>query len=358
MGEVSAIGLAALALGTSAASLVLTGLASRVLRRRGVLDRPNPRSSHTRPTPRGGGLAVMAALALGWLAAAALRDLSDSMTLGLGGGAAATVLGIGLALAVVSWLDDLRDLPLAFRLAVQGLAVAAGVSLLPEQGLVLGGLVPLWADRGLAALAWLWFVNLYNFMDGIDGLSAVETVSIGIGVAAVALLADARPALAAEAIVVAGAMLGFLWWNRPPARIFLGDVGSIPLGYLVGWLLLSLAAAGQWAAAALLPAYYLADATVTLLRRLARGAPVWRAHAEHHYQHAARAVGHGPVVGAVAITDVGLVALAVLTVAAPRGTAAWLILGAAFAAALLWYLARRMPSPQSVPRHRGDDRAG
>ncbi len=344
----------ALGLGALFVSFALTGLALIVLRRRGILDHPNPRSSHTRPTPRGGGLAVMATVALGWLAVTALAERADGSALDRGGPAATTVLGIGLVLALLSWLDDLKDLPLGFRLGVQGLAVAAGVVMLPNEGLVFGGLVPLWADRTLAAFAWIWFVNLYNFMDGIDGLSAVETASIGIGLCLVVILVDGDSGLAAEALVVAAAMLGFLWWNRPPARIFLGDVGSVPLGFLVGWLLLSLAAAGQWAAAALLPAYYLADATMTLLLRLGRGAPVWRAHAEHFYQHAARAVGHARVAGVVAALDLGLVALAVLCAVVPVATAAWLVLGAALTAALLWYLARRKPSPH-LP---GEDHAG
>ena len=346
--------LLALGLGALVVSFALSGLALSLLRRRGVLDHPNPRSSHTRPTPRGGGLAVMATVALGWLAVAALPDFADASALDRDGPAVTTVLGIGLVLALVSWLDDLKDLPLAFRLGVQGLAVAAGVAVLPNDGLVFGGLVPLWADRALAALVWLWFVNLYNFMDGIDGLSAVETGSIGLGVCLVVILVGGDPGLAADALVVAAAMLGFLWWNWPPARIFLGDVGSVPLGFLVGWLLLSLASSGQWAAAALLPAYYLADATVTLLRRLGRGAPVWRAHAEHFYQRAARAVGHARVSGAVAGLNLGLVALAVLSAVVPRATAAWLVLGAALTAALLWYLARRKPSPH-LP---GEDHAG
>jgi hypothetical protein len=122
--------------------------------------------------------------------------------------------------------------------------------------------------------------------------------------------------------------------------------------------LLSLAASGQWAAAALLPAYYLGDATVTLLRRLGRGAPVWRAHAEHFYQHAARAIGHARVVGAIALVDLGLVALAVLSAAVPRAVAAWLALGVALTAALLWYLAVREPRPQRAPHHPGEDNAG
>ncbi len=352
------LSLLALGLAAFVVSAVLTRLVLHLLLRQGVLDHPNPRSSHSWPRPRGGGLAVMATVALGWLAAPALLDLFAAPALDLGARPAMTILGIGLALALLSWLDDLKDLPLAFRLGVQTLAVAAGVAALPQEGLVFGGLLPLWTDRALAGIAWLWFVNLYNFMDGIDGLRAVETASIGIGVCLVAVLTDIEPGVAADALVVAAAMLGFLWWNRPPARIFLGDVGSVPLGYLVGWLLLSLAAAGQWAAAALLPAYYLADASVTLLRRLTRGVPVWRAHAEHFYQHAARAVGHARVLGAVTLVDICLVALAVLTALAPRQTVAWLVLGLALAAAMLWYLARRKPSPQRASHHPGEDHAG
>ena len=350
--------LAALGLGALVVSFALTALALRVLRRGGILDHPNPRSSHARPTPRGGGLAVMATVALGWILVASLPDFTALAALDLGARPAPLVLGFALALALLSWLDDLADLALALRLGAQVLAVAAGLTLLPDEGLVLGGVVPLWADRALAGVAWLWFVNLYNFMDGIDGLSGVETAAIGLGVCVVVLVAGADPALAAEALVLGAAMLGFLWWNRPPARIFLGDVGSIPLGYLVGWLLLSLAASGQWAAAALLPAYYLGDATVTLLRRLGRGAPVWRAHAEHFYQHAARAIGHARVVGAIALVDLGLVALAVLSAAVPRAGAAWLALGVALTAALLWYLAVREPRPQHAPHHPGEDNAG
>jgi UDP-N-acetylmuramyl pentapeptide phosphotransferase/UDP-N-acetylglucosamine-1-phosphate transferase len=114
-------------------------------------------------------------------------------------------------------------------------------------------------------LLWVWFLNLFNFMDGIDGIDASEAAAIGLGLM---LVADADPSIAAPAAVIAAAALGFLVWNWAPARIFLGDVGSVPLGYLLGFLLYELALRGSWQAALILPAYFLADATLTLLRRL------------------------------------------------------------------------------------------
>ena len=195
------------------------------------------------------------------------------------------MLGAAL-LALVSFADDVRHLPPLARLGAQAAAVALGLSFLPGTGPVFQGLLPAWLDLVLAALLWVWFVNLYNFMDGIDGLAGVETACIGLGLALLALFH--REAAGAGQLglgLAAGvAALGFLKWNWHPARIFLGDVGSVPLGYLLGWLLLATASAGFWKAALLLPAYHLADATFTLARRAIRGARVWEAHREHLYQ--------------------------------------------------------------------------
>jgi UDP-N-acetylmuramyl pentapeptide phosphotransferase/UDP-N-acetylglucosamine-1-phosphate transferase len=142
-------------------------------------------------------------------------------------------------------------------------------------------------------------------------------------------------------LTLAAAAIGFLRWNWHPARIFLGDVGSVPLGYLLGWLLLAAATSGHWVPALLLPLYYLADATLTLLARVARRERVWQPHRSHFYQGAARAMGsHAPVAGAVLAADLGLVALAIAAVAVP-GARIWsLILGAGLVAILLWYFAR------------------
>jgi UDP-N-acetylmuramyl pentapeptide phosphotransferase/UDP-N-acetylglucosamine-1-phosphate transferase len=314
----------------------LTRLALWWLAEKGLVDTPNVRSSHAAPTPRGGGLAVVVAIAAAWLWGVATSALIVPEIL--------IVLGLGLALAAVSFVDDLRGLPVLPRLVAQAAAVAVGLWALPTEALVFQGLLGPALDRVLAALVWLWFVSLYNFMDGIDGIAGLETVAIGFGAFVVLVLAESRPDLAYVAPCLAAAALGFLWWNRHPARIFLGDVGSVPLGFWVGWLLLSLAASGQWAAALLLPLYYLADATVTLARRLARGEPVWRAHVDHYYQRAARAFGrHDLVTRAILTANLGLIALAILSTVLSAQRLAWLIVGGAMTLALLWYLATRRP---------------
>ncbi|MBM3519111.1 MAG: glycosyl transferase [Alphaproteobacteria bacterium] len=322
------------AVASGAVALVLTRALLPWLRRQ-ALDRPNPRSSHAAPTPRGGGIAVLSALALGWVVAAFA---------GAGTPAALAPLGLGLALAAFSWIDDRHGLPVVFRLAAQGGAVAAGIALLPADALVFQGLLPVAWDRIAAGALWLWFVNLYNFMDGIDGIAGCETAAIGAGAAIVAGLVPGAAALAPHGLVTAAAALGFLWWNWAPAKVFLGDVGSVGIGYLLGWLLLMLAIEGAWAAALLLPLYHLADATLTLARRALRGDALWRAHASHGYQRAARTLGHAAVSRAVLCLDLGLIALSVATRAAPALTAAALILGGVLSGTLLWYFASR-PEP-------------
>ena len=319
-------GLALALLGLSVAGL--TWLATRavlsLLVRRAILDRPNERSSHDTPTPRGGGIAVVAVLVPAWIAAALL------------GGAAVpwTALGGVLLLAAVSWRDDLKSLGILWRLGAQILAVAAGLAAI--DGLVFRGILPAWLDALAAGFLWLWFVNLYNFMDGIDGIAAVETASIGGGVALVVLGAAMGPAgAAAWGIVLAAAALGFLPWNWQRAKLFLGDVGSVPLGYLAGWLLLSLAAAGAWKAALILPLYYLADAAITLLRRLKRGEKVWQAHREHYYQRAVQGgMSHASVVKAVLA---GNLALAGLALGAETGLGTLALVMAGTVAAILLY---------------------
>jgi len=273
---------------------------------RAILDRPNARSSHAVATPRGAGLAVLATVLPAWALAAALDP----------GARWAWPLVLGaLVVGTVSWIDDRRGLSPAIRLAVQAVAVAIGVAALP--GPVFQGLLPPFADALAAGLAWLWFVNLFNFMDGIDGISGVEATVIGTGVALLAAQAG-DPALGALGLALAAAALGFLGWNWPPARVFLGDVGSVPMGYLAGGLLLALAADGAWAAAAILPLYYLADATITLVRRGLGGEPVWRAHREHFYQRAVAAgLSHRAVTLRVATAGAALAALALTAAEAP-----------------------------------------
>jgi UDP-N-acetylmuramyl pentapeptide phosphotransferase/UDP-N-acetylglucosamine-1-phosphate transferase len=326
--------LSALLAGLVAAALtwVATGALLKQLTAKHILDHPNERSSHERPTPRGGGIAVMAVILLGWLALAAL-DLTPWRLIW-------PLVGLSFGLALVSWADDLRGLSPLPRFAAQLAAVAIALSTVPL-GPQFPGSLPPWLAFGGAALAWLWFVNLFNFMDGIDGIAGVEAaaIAIGAGLVATALgLLDGTPWLAA---VVAGAALGFLLWNRPPARIFLGDVGSVPLGFVLGWLLLSLAAHGAWAAALILPAYFLADATLTLLRRSLRGEKPWQAHRQHFYQQAVQAgASHGRVSASVAVANLALLACALVSLHSLAAAIAALVVSLVIVLALLWYLRR------------------
>lgn len=310
----------------AAAALVASVAGTRVvlswLKRRQILDHPNERSSHCRPTPRGGGLAVTSAVLLAWVLAAVLGAAA--------GGWVWLAIAAAAVLMAASWLDDRINLPAAPRFITHALAVAVLLSQLPADQLVFqGGGLPLWLDRAVAGLGWLWFVNLYNFMDGIDGITGVETACLGTGIAMVALLVGAPAGAAPLALACAAAALGFLVWNWHPARIFLGDVGSVPLGFLLGGLLVQLAAAGQLAAALILPLYYLADATITLGRRALRGEKVWQAHRQHFYQRAVQGgKSHAQVSRAILACNLALIGCAVVAVT----LSAWAGLAAAVAA--------------------------
>jgi len=290
-----------------AAALALTRALVPVLRRR-ALDRPNERSSHVVPTPRGGGIAVLATALPAWAAATAF---------GWAPPASWAAIGAAGGLALLSFADDLRGLPALVRLVGQAASVALALAWLPHGGAVFQGLLPQPLDYAATAVLWVWLVNLHNFMDGIDGISASGTVCVAGGLALVALLAgEAAPIL--PAALLAAASAGFLVWNWPPARIFLGDVGSVPSGFLLGWLLLGAAGAGLWAPALILTLYELADATATLLRRVLRGARPWEAHREHYYQRAVqRGLGHAGAVRRVVAGDLLLVLCAILALRWP-----------------------------------------
>lgn len=269
------------------------------LRRRAIMDIPNERSSHSEITPRGGGIAVSGGILLGlaiWFSLA--PDVDGSLLL----------LGMAV-LAIVSWLDDRRGgLPVGLRFGIQLLAVGLVITLLPGERSVTAGLVPLWLERVVLFVAWLWFTNLFNFMDGINGITGVEMATVGIGLA---LLAVDPGVIGAPGLIVAAAGLGFLPWNWGRAKVFLGDVGSVPAGYLLGGLLVLLTLQGAWAAALILPMYYWMDATITLLRRLLRGEKIWQAHRSHFYQQGARRLGsHAAVSLRIAGLNVVLVGLA------------------------------------------------
>ncbi len=284
--------LVAIALATGLLACVTTRVVIPILARREILDRPNERSSHHVATPRGGGIAVIGSVLLAWIVLVR-TELVPSGVSGIALGA--------VFLAAVSWLDDLRGLSPVVRLLAQAAAVAIGVFALPgpQNAFYLAAIGPVW----------IWWINLFNFMDGIDGLAGSEAGAIGAGLLLFARIGVGNdPALQMLSATVIGAAAGFLVWNWSPARIFLGDVGSVPLGYVLGFLLLDLANRGWWKIALILPLYFLADATITLARRLLRGERVWQAHREHFYQQAVRrGLGHAAVVKRVIAADLMLI---------------------------------------------------
>lgn len=328
--------LVALIAGLTAALAAWAGtvLVRRALLRRDVLDRPNERSSHARPVPRGGGIAMIGVALAAWFVLAATDGSLATLW---------PLLAASLVLALLSFYDDLRNLPAGPRLAAHALAVALGSAvLLPGDALLFGGALPLVLDRLVLGLAWLWFVELTNFMDGIDGITGVETIAIGLGIALVVTVLGSG-GTAPYATALAGAAAGFLVLNWHPARIFLGDVGSVPLGYMLGGLLAWLACVeGLWWLALLLPLYYWGDATTTLAMRALRGEKVWRAHRSHAYQVAVQAgLSHAAVSGRIALLNLWLVALALATALGAVGVPAALAIGAVSVALALCYLRGR-----------------
>lgn len=289
-------------------SFVLTVVLRRYALARSLLDVPNTRSSHNEPTPRGGGMAIVVSFLLGL----PLLVLADVITwpemIGLG--------GAGALVALVGFLDDHGHIAARWRLLVHFMASFWALAWM-------GGLPPLqvfgvmfdagWLSQVLAALYLVWLLNLYNFMDGIDGLAGVEATTVCAGAAMLCL--PGVPAWGAPVLLLA-AVAGFLCWNFPPAKIFMGDAGSGFLGLMLG--LLSIQAAWVnpaffWAWLILL-GVFIVDATLTLLRRLVRRQKPYEAHRSHAYQYASRRYGaHRPITLAVgAINLLWLLPLAML----------------------------------------------
>jgi Fuc2NAc and GlcNAc transferase len=281
-------------------SAVLTGLTRRYAMSRQILDRPNERSSHSVPMPRGGGVAIVVAFLVGLL------------LMGEGVSFAATValFGAGIGVAVIGFVDDHGHIAARWRLLAHFSCAAwilywIGVPRIE----LMGSAVDLGAlGAVLAALYLVWMLNLYNFMDGIDGIAGVEALIVGVGGTVIYWLAGLPLAgdVGLPALLAATA-LGFLVWNFPPAKIFMGDAGSGFLGLMLGALSLQAAVARPvllWCWLVLL-GVFIVDATVTLIRRLLRGERVYEAHRSHAYQHASREFGaHRPVTLAVAVLNV------------------------------------------------------
>ena len=314
----------------------LVRLAAQQLTKRGVLDVPNERSSHTQPTPRGAGLVLIPCLCAAWAMSYPLTGTPIAPEF------LVAIAGVSL-LSMVSWRDDQRPISPIIRFVAQWVAVSGVLFIVPLPGLVFQGILPPAFDVVGTALLWVWFINVYNFLDGIDGITAVQTASIGLGVVFVTGLGHVDAINQAHGLMLVGASIGFLRWNWHPATIFLGDIGSIGLGFLVGWLLITIAALGHPIPALILVLYYLGDATLTLIQRAIRREKIWQAHREHFYQRAVQTgQTHAQVSAQVFILNLGLIGCACVATLYPKP---WIGLVLAFimVAMTLAHFQRRQP---------------
>lgn len=277
--------LAILTAGAAAISGLLTGSIRRIALQRGMLDVPNARSSHTQATPRGGGVAILLSSCGAFAVLSWLGFMPASTAAGLMGG--------GGLVAAIGFMDDRKPVPAGIRLLVHvGAAAWALVWMGGFPPLRLGTAVVHLGYGGdlLGILGIAWVINLFNFMDGIDGLAASEAAFVAWAGAALTLLRGPGNEAGPAALVFGAACLGFLFWNWAPARIFMGDVGSGYLGYILAVLALTASrsdpvAVWVWL---VLGGVFFVDATWTLARRAARGERVFEAHRSHGYQWLAR----------------------------------------------------------------------
>lgn len=326
-----------------------------LLTRKGILDVPRVQSSHEEPTPRGGGLVVMPVIFALWG-----FFLFSDVYIWPDKAAFAAMLVSGLMLCAVTWLDDHRvgGLRVRTRLCVQILAVVMPLIFWPtDTGRILPDFVPVLLERALMAVAWLWFLNLFNFMDGINGISGVEAICITGGLLFFTLVTSVPMPAGYEYLLVSvmAAAAGFLVWNgRKVAKVFLGDVGSIGLGYCLAWLLFVFAAQGPTVPAALVAMVYCMDASITLLKRAWQKKKIWLAHREHFFQRATvkGALTHAQCVAIIVAVNLLLTFIGWTLLQSMMRPWQGLLLGLVIAACLLrfFYMIGRRHGHKSSPR--------
>lgn len=316
--------------GVALVAVWVTFFARALLIKKGIMDIPNARSNHKYPVARGSGIALLT------VALTALCYVGWPWQ----------VVFIAGILTASFFVDDVRGLPRRVRFFLQLGAVVIGLYFMPmpfETPLYLYSMI------ALLFVSWVWFINLFNFMDGIDGITAMQTISMSIGMMLVAALTPTMPTWFVPGMaVLAAAAIGYIKWNWQPAKVFLGDSGSIPLGFLLGFSLILLALHGHYASVLLICGYYGGDATLTILKRLLRGEKIWKAHSEHAYQLAVRQRGlsHAQVVLRITALNILLNILAV--VAMSGGVYMWgsLVVGALLVLGLYFWFSSKKGSTQ------------
>lgn len=273
----------------------------------GLLASSNERSSHKGKLAFGGGAPVILITLFIWIIFLKTLNLFSLAVF------FATVI-----LAIISAIDDLKFLKAQIRIIFHIAAIFICLFFLPSNINIFPIEFPLLFDRLFAGLLWLWFINLFNFMDGIDGIAASETIFICVGIFLIAIFFSFPDNMNILAIALAGSVAGFLPYNWHKAKIMLGDVGSIPIGFLLGFLLINLAINGYFTAAFILPLYFLFDASLTIIKRLFAGKKIWQAHNEHYYQRAEQAgFGHDKIVLKITLANLILVGLAIFSISQP-----------------------------------------
>lgn len=323
-----------------------TWVVRRYALRSNLLDIPNARSSHSLPTPRGGGVAIVLSLAAAAAFLATPGAHPQPLTWAL--------LGSGGMVALLGFVDDHGHVPAGWRLLCHFAAAAWALFWLGEapQIVFLGWSLDMgWLGHGVALAYLVWLLNLYNFMDGIDGIASIEAITVCLGGGFICWLAG-YPGLGAAPVLLAAAVSGFFVWNFPNARIFMGDVGSGFLGMVLGVLSIdaSRSAPTLWWSWLILLGVFIVDATWTLVRRLLRGDKVYAAHRSHAYQHAARMLGrHAPVTIAVGAINLFWLLPIALLVGVGRVDG---VVGLLVAYLPLLWLARRLRA--GLPEGHGD----
>ncbi len=303
-----------------------------ILSKKKIFDIPIERSLHKKPIPIGAGIVILF-IAIFYISSLMFYqyfninkiDFSNLLIL-----LSISVLGF------LSWKDDLKRLSVFFRIIVHLFAVIIGINSLSSFGNIFHGIFPVYIDTIVTIILWVWIINLTNFMDGIDGITGAEGFFIFLG--AIILLSLITNSLDIEKkfytvlflSVLLGSLVGFLIWNWHPAKIFLGDVGSIPIGFIFGWVVFELSNYGLWHVSILLPMYYFLDASITLIYRIIKKEKIFIAHKTHFYQKATKNLKHSTIVISISLLNILLIGLSIFGLVNPDMRNVYISLGIFF----------------------------